>query len=58
MDFNSGLDDESLVIMYHRSYVTFVILSKIAGLKDLSLWAANHHKKLGGSGYPFKRNAG
>ncbi len=56
LDFNGGLEGESLAIMRHHSYVTFVILNKIAGLEDISTWASNHHEKLDGSGYPFKRN--
>lgn len=55
LDFDGGLEGESLALMRHHSYVTFVILNKIRGLEDISTWASNHHEKLDGSGYPFKR---
>lgn len=52
------LEGENLAIMRHHSYVTYMILSRIKGLEEISLWAANHHEKLDGSGYPFRRKEG
>lgn len=28
-------------------------LSKISGFKEITEWAANHHEKLNGKGYPY-----
>lgn len=32
---------------------TWEMLSNITGMEDITLWAALHHEKLDGSGYPF-----
>ncbi len=57
LDLNGQLEDEDLTTMRHHSYVTFQILRRIKGLEDVTIWAANHHEKLDGSGYPFKKKA-
>ncbi len=44
--------DELNVIKSH-TYYTKVILEKIRGFEEVALWAALHHEKLDGSGYPF-----
>lgn len=56
LDYDGGLEGESLSLMRHHSYVTYIILNRISGLEKIALWAANHHEKLDGSGYPFRRN--
>lgn len=56
LSYDGGLAGESLAIMRHHSYVSFIILNRIGGFEDITLWAANHHEKLDGSGYPFKRS--
>jgi len=35
-----------------HAYFTKLALDKIPGFKDISNWAANHHEKLDGRGYP------
>jgi len=57
LEDSGGLDGENLAIMRHHSYVTFMILHRIKGLEEISHWAANHHEKLDGSGYPFHHSA-
>jgi len=51
------LNHRDLSYMRHHSYISFIILEKIDGMKDLARWAANHHETLDGSGYPFHRTA-
>ncbi len=53
--FRGSLEGENLAIMRHHSYVTYMILNRIKGLEEIGLWAANHHEKMDGSGYPFRR---
>jgi HD-GYP domain-containing protein (c-di-GMP phosphodiesterase class II) len=43
-------------IQFH-AYATNEILSGIAGFEDIREWAAYHHEKLDGSGYPFGKTA-
>lgn len=57
LESRGSLEGENLSIMRHHSYVTNVILRRITGLEEIGIWAANHHEKLDGSGYPFKRTA-
>jgi len=35
-----------------HAYYTKLALDKIGGFEDISSWAANHHEKLNGTGYP------
>ncbi|MFO1423596.1 MAG: HD domain-containing protein [Candidatus Competibacteraceae bacterium] len=39
----------------HHSFETYQILRGITGLEDITWWAAYHHEKLDGRGYPFHR---
>ena len=43
--------DEFLEMQNHASQ-TYKVLSGIRGCEDITEWAANHHEKLDGSGYP------
>lgn len=40
-------------IMKCHSYYTFQVISSIGGLQNIAGWAAYHHEKLDGTGYPF-----
>ena len=44
--------DEYAIIRCH-TYYTFNTLDSIGGLQRIAEWAAYHHEKLDGSGYPF-----
>jgi len=50
------LDPSELSKMKTHSYMTFEILSRIQGLEDIANWAASHHERLDGSGYPFHKS--
>lgn len=51
------LTDEEYRQIQNHAYVTYEILSKIDGLDDVTRWAAFHHEKLNGKGYPFGKKA-
>lgn len=55
LEHRGYLEGENLAIMRHHSYVTHMILSRISGLEEIAIWASNHHEKIDGSGYPFRR---
>jgi HD-GYP domain-containing protein (c-di-GMP phosphodiesterase class II) len=57
LERKGSLNKEEVAVMRHHSYVTYQILKKIQGLEDITLWAAYHHEKLDGSGYPFRKTA-
>ena len=46
---------EQAAIQRH-SFETYQLLRGIAGLEDVALWAAYHHEKPNGLGYPFQRH--
>lgn len=49
------LTEREMRIMKSHAYYTFVALSWIQNLKDVTLWAAEHHERCDGKGYPFGR---
>jgi HD-GYP domain-containing protein (c-di-GMP phosphodiesterase class II) len=51
------LTKEEYAVMRQHTYFTFSILNTIGGLQQIAEWAAFHHEKLDGSGYPFHHHA-
>lgn len=49
------LDQNEVAIIEQHSFETFEILKRIKGVEDIAHWAAQHHEKLDGSGYPFQK---
>lgn len=47
------LTDEEFNVMKEHAYYTYVLLKDIRGFEQITQWAAYHHEKLTGSGYPF-----
>ncbi len=47
------LTKEEFAIIKQHTYFTYTVLSTIGGLDQIAEWAAFHHEKLDGSGYPF-----
>lgn len=52
LDKQGKLSTEELMIIRSHTYYTKLILGKISGMEDISVWAANHHETLRGTGYP------
>lgn len=51
------LTDEEFSRMKDHAWYTYQILSDVEGLDRIRDWAAFHHEKLDGSGYPFGKSA-
>ena len=51
------LTDEEFTIMKHHAAYTYYILSEIDDFEELRDWAAFHHERLDGTGYPFGKTA-
>ncbi|MEW6669826.1 MAG: HD domain-containing phosphohydrolase [Thermodesulfobacteriota bacterium] len=47
------LDGREFSIIKSHTYFTYELLNTIGGLEQITEWAAFHHEKLDGSGYPF-----
>ena len=48
------LTEEEFNIIKEHAYFTYVILKDVEGFASIAAWAALHHEKLNGSGYPFR----
>lgn len=51
------LEPREYAQMKLHSYKTLVMINPIEELGDIVYWAANHHERLDGSGYPFRLQA-
>lgn len=51
----ASLNREEMAVMRSHSYITFAALRKVRGMENVVKWACEHHEKLDGSGYPFRR---
>jgi len=49
--------EEEWAILQGHTYYTFRILDTIGGMPQISEWAAFHHERLDGKGYPFGHEA-
>jgi len=48
-----SLTKEEMSIMKCHTYYTYLVINSIGGLNQIAEWAAYHHERLDGSGYPF-----
>jgi len=51
------LNDREYNLIKQHSFYTYRLLNKIKGIGDIPEWAAYHHERLDGSGYPFHYKA-
>jgi len=51
------LNKEETAIMRQHTYFTYTVLNSIGGISQIAEWAAFHHERLDGSGYPFHLGA-
>ncbi len=52
-----SLTREEFAVMKQHTYFTYTVLNTIGGLDQITEWAAFHHERLDGSGYPFHISA-
>ncbi|MCT6664494.1 HD domain-containing protein [Enterobacter mori] len=57
LEKHGKLESFEYATMKQHSYKTLVMLHPISELGDIIRWAANHHERLDGSGYPFRLGA-
>lgn len=53
LDKPGKLTKKEMAIMKSHTYYTYFVINTIGGLQQIVEWAAYHHEKLDGSGYPF-----
>lgn len=49
-----SLTDDEMKIMKSHTFYSYRIISKMSNFNEIAKWAAFHHEKLDGSGYPFR----
>jgi HD-GYP domain-containing protein (c-di-GMP phosphodiesterase class II) len=57
LDKPGKLTEHEFAVMKQHTYFTYVVLTTIGGIRDIAEWAAFHHEKLDGTGYPFHVDA-
>lgn len=57
LDKPGRLTEQEMRLVRQHPYFTQQILSAVPGLEQVGLWAALHHERLDGTGYPFRRAA-
>ncbi len=53
LDKPGKLTKEEFAVIRSHTYYTYSVINTIGGLQQIAEWAAYHHEKLDGSGYPF-----
>ncbi|MBI5097853.1 MAG: HD domain-containing protein [Nitrospirae bacterium] len=53
LDKPGKLTKEEMAVMKSHTYYTYAVINTIGGIKHIAEWAAYHHERLDGSGYPF-----
>jgi HD-GYP domain-containing protein (c-di-GMP phosphodiesterase class II) len=53
LEKNGKLDTEEFNVIKKHTYYTRFILSRIHGFEQIASWAAYHHERMDGNGYPF-----
>jgi HD-GYP domain-containing protein (c-di-GMP phosphodiesterase class II) len=54
LDKPGALLKDEFAFMKSHTYFTYALLNTIAGFERIAEWAAFHHERLDGSGYPFR----
>lgn len=58
LDKPDTLTKEEMAIIKSHPYYTYFIINTIGGLQQIAEWAAYHHERFNGQGYPFHCSAG
>jgi len=53
LDKPEKLNESEYYIMQRHSFDSYNILKNITGFEDIAKWAAQHHERIDGSGYPY-----
>ncbi|HJV51270.1 MAG TPA: HD domain-containing phosphohydrolase [Noviherbaspirillum sp.] len=57
LDKPGKLTAQEMFVIKQHPYYTHQILSTVPGLEQVTIWAALHHERLDGAGYPFRTRA-
>ena len=54
LEKSSSLTELELITMRRHSFDTYSVLKNIKGFEQVALWAAQHHERVNGTGYPYQ----
>ncbi len=54
LEKNGPLTDEEKAVMRSHTYYTYKLLAHVPEFETIAQWAAFHHERLDGKGYPFR----
>ena len=54
LEKNGALNETEYNNIRKHTYYTYIILKRIRGLGHIATWAAHHHERPDGNGYPFR----
>lgn len=54
LDRPGRLDADEFLVMKRHVYDTYRLLASVEGLSEVAWWAACHHERVDGTGYPFR----
>ena len=57
LEKKGDLNYEEINSIRKHTYYTYSVLSKINGMQQIAVWAAYHHERQDGNGYPFHINS-
>lgn len=52
-----ALDREEFNVIKEHAFFTDLLLSRVQGFESIAKWAALHHEKMNGTGYPYRLTA-
>ncbi len=52
------LTEAESTVMRRHSFDTYSVLKNVKGLETIALWAAEHHERVNGAGYPYQLSNG
>jgi len=53
LEKKGSLDTREFNTIKKHTYYTYAVLSRIKGMESIAAWAAHHHERHDGNGYPF-----
>ncbi len=53
LDKSGKLTKDEMAVIKSHTYYTYYVINTIKGLQQIAEWAAYHHERLDGTGYPF-----
>jgi HD-GYP domain-containing protein (c-di-GMP phosphodiesterase class II) len=57
LEKSGKLTDEEFLTIQRHSFDTYDVIKSIKGFEEISEWAAQHHERVDGTGYPYRNSS-